>query len=119
MRKSEAEQYASEQRARINRLGLTEDVLDAADQRAQAVANQNLPARPHVAHHDDKPPLLQSKKIRELALIDGYVDAAMGRPVMVAVRFCEANLHYSNAVHLRVYTEAYTEAHRRKTEQSK
>ena len=120
MRKSPAEGYADEQSARIDRLGLTEDVFDAADQRAQAVANQNLPARAHaLTRFDDTPGPLPIVKVVEFAEVDGFVDAALGRPMSIAYRFTEARLHEDNMKAYSVYAEHYMAAYRRKTEQMK
>lgn len=113
------ERAGAEQSAGSRRLDEIAQVLDEAPPPA---ANQNLPARTHVptpSSLEGAPPLLQRNKVVEYALIDGYCDAAMGKPMMISSRFVEALLHIDNMVHFDAYSTAYQESWTRHKEQNK
>ena len=105
MTRTAAELYAEEQVARLERVGLTEDVI---------AENENAPRIPEPAHRcpiRDVPDLLPLSKLTEYAEIDGFVDAALDRPPCASIRFIEARLHYENMGQFGAYCDVYTRAY--------
>lgn len=103
--------YATDQAARLARIGLVDEESIAA--------NENAPRVPEPAHrmalrHDIHPAKLTAAKLSEYGEIDGWCDAAMERPMSAVVRFVECRLHYNNMPAFQVYFNAYEAAWKRK-----
>lgn len=113
--------YADESAARLAAAGLTEDVIidceriandKAAIKQAAIEACGRSPVG--AAWLDASPPRLPKSEIKERAVVDGFVDAAMGKPMLMGLRFVEQGLHEHNAESLRFYMMAYEESYRGK-----
>jgi hypothetical protein len=102
--------FADEQQAILDRIGLTEDVC---------AANENAPTVVGLYGELDMLRPLQSSPIPgALSLAEmiehgnaaGYVDVRLGRPLSASIRFIEQRFHYENFERFAAFCEAYERA---------
>lgn len=106
--------YADEMGARLSAIGLTDEKRIAANENAPTRLDLYASRGHRVPSTDPmrSPGELTRQQLIEHAEIDGWCDAKLDRPMTIAHRFCEANLHLENMGAFALYAEAYERAYR-------
>lgn len=107
-KRTDADLYAEEQVERLNRAGLTEEVI--AENENKLHVSKPL----HRMAFSTNPPRLPLSKIAEYAAIDAWCDATEGRKPLAAVRWIEARLHFENMAAFGAYVAAYHHAYEKR-----
>lgn len=104
--------YADEQAAILDRIGLSTEADIAANENAPTATDfyAELGMWKPMLHCSPTPELLPLAEIIERGNADGYVDVRLGRPPSAAIRWMEQRLHYENMERFGAYLSAYERA---------
>lgn len=111
MTRRPANDFADEQRARLDRIGLSTEDRIAANENAPTVAGLYAElgrSRPILSSPIPGP--MSTLEMIEHGNAAGYVDVRLDRPESAAIRFIESRFHYENMERFAAFCDAYTKA---------